>query len=128
MELKELTAKLLFSKLIAQINALTSQLVKYGIETELAYRLLGVQGDTLKIFVDKRCRVGKKSIVFLKEYYRSQKYQIIKHMQEDIIICINKAKVEPNFTIRNNRLVFDNKSSFFPRNTRTSAINTDINS
>lgn len=71
--------------------------------------------------------MGKKSNVFLKEYYRTQKYQLIKQIQEDMIICINKAKVLPNFIISNNRLVFENKSSYLPRNTRPSAIN-DFNS
>ena len=127
MEIKELSAKLLFSKLIAQINILISQLIKLGIQTELAYRLLGVHSNTLRIFVDKRCRVGKKSNVFLKEYYRTQKYQLIKQIQEDIIVCINKAKVLPNFIIRNNRLVFENKGSYLTRNTRPSAI-ADLNS
>jgi len=92
MELKELNAKLLFSKMIAEINNLSTNLIKLGIETEMSYRLLGVHSNKIKMFIDKKCRIGKRSHVFLKEYYRTQKYQLIKHLQEDISICINKAK------------------------------------
>jgi hypothetical protein len=103
-----MTAKLLLRKLSNEVTAIAMELAKFRIETEFHYRLLGVENNKIKIYINCQHQVGRKSELLLREHYRNSKEIAIRTLEAEFAKIVGEVHETPNFIIRGNRLLFNN--------------------